>query len=102
ALFRVVRGRAFCYVSGWNRIMWFESLTGFREASPQQVRDNIAVDGEKLTSHVNGKVMACGRLETPSLAELRERVRSGGHGVGNISVREVVANVQTLHADESN
>lgn len=83
-------------------MMWFESLTGFREASPGQVRENLAVDGESLTSLVNGKVMACGRLETPSLAELRERVRSSGHGVGTLSVREVVANVQLLHADASN
>ena len=82
--------------------MWFETLTGFREESSQQVRKNITLDGETLKSHVNGKVVACGRLETPSLAELRERVRSSGHNVGKISLREVVANVQNLHADESN
>ena len=81
---------------------WFEVLTGFREMSPSQVRKNIIVDGETLTSHINGKVMACGRLETPSLAELRERVHTGGRGGGKISVREVVADVQALHADVSN
>jgi hypothetical protein len=81
---------------------WFEVLTGFRETLPRQVRQNIAVDGEMLTSHVNGKVVVCGRLETPSLAELRERVRSGGRCGGNISVREVVADVQALHAGVSN
>jgi len=81
---------------------WFEASTGFRETLPNQVRQNIAVDGETLTSHVNGKVMVCGRLETPSLAELRARVRAGGRGGGNISVREVVANVQALHADVTN
>lgn len=83
-------------------MMWFEALTGFPEMSPQQVRENITLDGETLTSHVNGKVMVCGRLETPSLADLRELVRSSGHAVGKISLREVVANVQKLHADESN
>lgn len=81
---------------------WFEVLTGFRETLPSQVRKNIAVEGETLTSNVNGEVMVCGRLEIPSLAELRERVRSGGRGGGNILVREVVANVQALHADVSN
>jgi hypothetical protein len=45
--------------------------------------------------------MVCGRLETPSLAELRERVRSDARGGGNLSVREVVADVQALHADVS-
>ena len=82
--------------------MWFEALTGFCETSPEQVRENIAVDGEMLKSRVNGKAMAHGRLETPSLAELRERVRSSGYGVGKVSLREVVANVQSLHADQSN
>jgi hypothetical protein len=81
---------------------WFEILTGFPEESPQQVWQNITVDGKVLKSHVNGKVMVCGQLETPSLAELRERVHSSGYKVGKISVREVVANVQHLHINESN
>jgi hypothetical protein len=83
-------------------MMWFETLTGFSEESPQQVRANITVDGNALKSHVNGKVLVCGELETPSLAELRERVHSSGHKVGKISVREVVANGQDLHTNESN
>lgn len=82
--------------------MWFEALTGFTEESPEQVRANITVDGNALKSHVNGKVLVCGELETPSLAELRERVRSVERRPGRISVREVVADVQQLHADESN
>ncbi|MBC1222819.1 hypothetical protein GNF10_15105 [Nostoc sp. UCD121] len=81
---------------------WFEILTGFPEDSPQQVWQNITVDGKVLKSHVNGKVMVCGQLETPSLAELRERVHASGYEVGKISVREVVANVQHLHINESN
>ncbi len=82
--------------------MWFEELTGFTEESPQQVRSNITVEGNALKSLVNGKVFVCGELETPSLAELRERVGSSEYQVGRISVREVVANVQHLHTDESN
>ncbi|QKQ75303.1 hypothetical protein [Nostoc sp. TCL240-02] len=81
---------------------WFETLTGFPEESPQQVWQNITVDGKVLKSHVNGKVMVCGQLETPSLAELRERVHSSGYEVGKISVREIVANVQDLHINKSN
>jgi hypothetical protein len=83
-------------------MMWFETLTGFSEESPQQVRANITVDGNALKSRVNGKMLICGELETTSLAELRERVHSGGHNVGKISVREVVADVQSLHTDVSN
>jgi len=82
--------------------MWFEKLTGFVEESPEQVRRNITVDGVELKSHVNGKRLICGELETPSLAELRERVRSDAHNTGTTSVREVVANVQHLHANEVN
>jgi hypothetical protein len=82
---------------------WFEVLTGFEERSPDQVRKNITIDGETLTSLANGKMMACGRLETPTLAELRERIRFAGRGSGVLlSVREVVADVQELHVDASN
>jgi len=83
-------------------MMWFESLTGFPEESPDQVRENITVDGANLVSRVNGKQFVCGELETPTLAELRERVRTSGHKTGEISVREIVADVQDLHTREAN
>lgn len=82
--------------------MWFETLTGFPEETPSQVRSNITVDGHTLKSRVNGAMLVCGELETPSLAELRKRVQSSGHKTGEISVREVVADVQHLHTNESN
>ena len=81
--------------------MWFEGLTGFREESYMQVRKYLSVQGDVLRSSINGNAMICGRLETPSLAELRERVRSGKSGAGKLCVREVVADVQDLHVDES-
>ncbi len=82
--------------------MWFERLTGFREVSPSQVRENLTVEDDRLTSLVNGRTFVCGRLETPSLGELRQRVaRSEGHA-GRVSVGEVVADVSDLHADEAN
>lgn len=81
---------------------WFKDLTGFEERSPDQVRKAIAVEGETLTSLVNGKVMACGRLETPTLGELRARVRSAGRSGGSLSVQEVVADVKELHVDPAN
>jgi hypothetical protein len=81
---------------------WFETLTGFAEETPQQVRENITVNGPTLTSHRNGRVFVYGRLETPTLAELRERVHASKHKSGKIRVREVVANVQHLHTDVAN
>jgi hypothetical protein len=81
---------------------WFETLTGFAEESPQQVRANLTLDGKTLKSRVNGRTLLWGELETPSLGELRERIRSSKLRVGKTSVREIVANVQSLHADKSN
>jgi len=81
---------------------WFETLTGLTEEYPQQVRENITVDAQTLTSHGNGRVLVYGQLETPTLAELRERVQSTGKRNGKISVREVVASVQHLHTTVSN
>ena len=82
--------------------MWFEELTGFSEQSPEQVRENITLEGNALKSRVNGRMFVCGRLETPSLSELRKLVQSNRYKTGKISVREVVADVQKLHTDESN
>lgn len=81
---------------------WFQQLTGFEERSPEQVRQNITVVGETLTSHVNGRTLVAGRLEIPSLAELRAQLRAVRRSAGALSLREVIANVQDLHVDASN
>ncbi|MDQ3005859.1 MAG: hypothetical protein M3R47_10835 [Chloroflexota bacterium] len=81
---------------------WFETLTGFAEESPQQVRENIAVEGDTLKSSRNGKVLVYGQLEIPSLAQLRKHVKESGYQTGKISVREVVADVQYLHTNQAN
>jgi len=82
--------------------MWFEELTGFREESPDQVRANLQLDGNRLISRVNGRAMTWGRLETPTLGELRQRVAGAERPAGRISIREVVASAHDLHADSAN
>ena len=82
--------------------MWFEMLTGFREESGQQVRSQLMLDGDTLTSRANERTMRCGRLETPTLAELRSRVTEVESTSGKTRLREVVADVQALHADSEN
>jgi hypothetical protein len=77
--------------------MWFEELVGFAESDRDQVRTNLELQGDRLTSRVNGQSYGCGRLETPSLAELRSRVALAERGP--LLLREVVANVQELHCD---
>ncbi|MDG4563354.1 MAG: hypothetical protein P9E88_18915 [Candidatus Competibacter sp.] len=78
---------------------WFERLTGFNEATPHQVRENLRVEGDTLTSLVNGKTYVHGCLETPSLLELRNRVTALGQATGRLSLREIVADVTELHTD---
>lgn len=82
--------------------MWFETLTGFREQTPEQVRSNLSVDGNFLKSHINGKQYIFGSLETPSLAELRAHIAGKRNPSGQISVREQIADVRSLHMDEAN
>lgn len=81
---------------------WFEDLTGFQETEPEEVRRNLIVDGTKLISKANGRTMTWGRLETPTLAELRQRARFCKTAPGKIMVRELVADVQSLHRDQAN
>jgi len=81
---------------------WFERLTGFTERSAQQVRENITLSGNKLISQVNGRQMVFGELETPSLADLRARVRTNGYKKAPISICEIVADAHALHADDAN
>ncbi len=81
---------------------WFERLTGFRETSPEDVRNQIVVEGTRMTSRANGRVMVCGTLETPSLADLRSRVHAQGPPGGHLRVREVVTDVEVLHQDPAN
>ncbi|MGK7947185.1 MAG: hypothetical protein AB4058_22240, partial [Microcystaceae cyanobacterium] len=81
---------------------WFQTLTGFAEKSPEQVRTNITVEGNQLKSHVNGKSYTYGTLEIPSLGELRKQVQINGGKKGKISLREIIGEVQGLHIDQSN
>lgn len=80
---------------------WFEKLTGFREELPQQVRNNLIADDGKIKSLVNGRTLVAGRLEIPSLGELKQRIRDITR-TGKLSLREVVANVQSLHTNPAN
>lgn len=82
--------------------MWFQSLTGFTEKSPEQVRENLILDGEYLLSKINGKRFRCGRLETPTLQLLRYTPPAKWRYNGHISVSDIVADVKALHCDPVN
>lgn len=80
---------------------WFFELTGFPEETPQQVRSLLELEGSQLRSKVSGRVVECGQLSLPSLAELRQQVGDLGlkpTGEG-LQFSELVANVRDLIAD---
>ncbi|TWU18856.1 hypothetical protein [Allorhodopirellula heiligendammensis] len=80
---------------------WFTKLTGIDEQSPDGVRRQISVDGEHIVCP-DGRQLAFGRLETPKLSELRQRVASLEAEPRRSTVREVVGDVRSLHADPAN
>ena len=81
---------------------WFKNLTGCVGESPESVREHLFIDGQRLHSRLNRKSWLCGELETPTLAQLRQRVRNIKRDLAPISVRNVVGNVQHLHLNRAN
>lgn len=80
-------------------MLWFEELVGFQEESPAQVRANLSLSGTKLTSNVNGRSFEVGKLEIPTLNDLRIRSRECEVPKGQLTLKEVVADAQWLHTE---
>ena len=79
---------------------WFETLTGFHESTYQTTKDNLELSAGKLRSKVNGRLFDVGRLETPSLGELRTRGQAAvGELRGKLAVHNMVGDVRQLHAN---
>ena len=51
---------------------WFGDLTGFEETTYEETRSRFSLDGECLTSKVNGKSWSIGAFEMTSLSRLRQ------------------------------
>jgi hypothetical protein len=83
-------------------VTWFRQMTGFDETSPEAVREMIQLSGSQLISLANSSSYKFGRLEIPTLGELRERIREAQTSTSRVTVREVVADVQNLHVDTLN
>ena len=82
---------------------WFEDLMGFKELRYEETRANLEVVGAALRSKVNKRAYAIGTLETPSLAEIRDRAAGiVGSPAGTLRVSNVVADVGQLHRDPAN
>lgn len=75
--------------------MWFKNLTGFNEESPENVRKNIKIKGEKLISLINNQSFSFGNLEIPTLEQLRKtNIKEFSD---KIQVKEIIADVKELH-----
>jgi hypothetical protein len=78
---------------------WFERITGFAELSYEETQQKLSIDEGRLLSRHADRTWGAGHLETPSLAELRQRVEQlPGHTGGKTRVNCVQADVRRLHA----
>ena len=80
---------------------WFKRLTGIDEISPAQVRESISIEGDRLV-FPSGDSATFGRLQTPKLSDLRTAIEPPNSSRHQSTIREVVADVRDLHADQSN
>jgi hypothetical protein len=80
---------------------WFEKITGFRELPYEQTQAKLWVEDGCLRSCESASRFAVGRLEIPSLADLRERARACD-STGPTKVTCVVGDARKLHADPMN
>ncbi|MFC5499204.1 hypothetical protein ACFPOE_16775 [Caenimonas terrae] len=82
---------------------WFERITGFEERGYAQTQAALRVVDGKLRSDLSPRACWVGELETPSLAELRQRVahierRSGAQ----IKLSSLQGDVRRLHGQPLN
>lgn len=82
--------------------MWFKNLTGFSEKNPEYVRENLTVQDNYLISKANDEKLCFGRLEIPTLVQLRSTINLADFPEKKTSIKEVVGNVQHLHLDPAN
>lgn len=77
---------------------WFTRLTGIAEGDAAMVRTQLAVADGELMSLANGRRFRYGRLEIPSLSELRDRLTQTSGDAGVLAVSDVVGDAGELHA----
>lgn len=81
---------------------WFERITGFRETSYDETRSKLSVVDGRLHSTHSHRTCAVGELETPALAELRQRAEELITGQGSTTVTCLRGDVRHMHRDSRN
>ena len=75
---------------------WFADLTGFEETTYEETRSRFSLEGERLTSKVNGKSWSIGAFEMTSLSRLRQLTK--GLPSQRATTRIEVGDVRAMHA----
>ena len=81
---------------------WFESLVGFRERGWEETRALLEMRGDRLVSRVTGESHGAGRLEMPTLGELRARRAAGDGPRGATRVAVLRGDARALHREPAN
>lgn len=81
---------------------WFELITGFRERDYASTRMRLSIEDGCLVSDASQRRCAVGTLETPSLAELRERAAALLDRGEPTRFGCIEADVRRLHRDAAN
>jgi hypothetical protein len=78
---------------------WFEKLFGFQERGYEDTKSHFYVAEDKLFSRANEKSWNIGSFTTPSLAELREKVKassSAGELSSNVCQNKALSSTTTV------
>jgi hypothetical protein len=80
---------------------WFESITGFRELAYPETQAKLWVEDGRLCSKHSANRYAVGKLETPTLAELRGYVANGHlrEGCRRTRVSLITGDARKLHSE---
>jgi hypothetical protein len=78
---------------------WFYDLTGFDEEGYEETKAKLRLDGETLSSLVNGRSFGAGNLEVTSLRELRNALSSARGWEGTLEGAVMFGDVRELHRD---
>lgn len=80
--------------------MWFKEVFGFDEENPEQVRENIQVDGQYMVSLVTNTRYQCGIFSVQSVSELRQTVLpEHNDGISRVTVEHIVGDIRDIHCD---
>lgn len=77
--------------------MWFKDLTGFLEVSFDEFKKNLIIEDNSFFSLANSERFTFGKLQIPTLEDLRNHNPQINDYNNKIRVSEIVADVRDLH-----